>query len=104
MRRVSVVEHRRTAEIFLGGRCVDDRWRIHERRERRWLAPLQLQDFRRLRLDPEIERQLAGPRGNEVTQHGTKAGALAERLVCLPDDGDIVKGVVGLAVAPLFRT
>ena len=81
--------------------AVEDRsigQRLHQRRHRRRLRTPELQHLRRLRLDAEVERELAAVRGEQAPKHRTEGGAVPEVGVSFADHGQIGKRVEGLAV------
>lgn len=96
--RIAIVEDGCREEKLLRRGGFRLRHRIHEGRKRRQLAPLELEHLCRLRLNPEIERQLTRARCEEVAQHGPEGRALSEGLIGLSNDREIGECVIRFAV------
>src|SRR5262249_49366671 len=65
--------------------------------------PLELNDFRGRRIDPEIKRQLTVTRCQQRAKHGAKAGSHGQLGFGLSNHGKIGEGVERLPVRTMRR-
>src|SRR6185295_7161698 len=77
---------------------------VHQRRHRRRLTAFELEHFGVLRLDAEVERELAVARSEEIAQDRAEGSPAPQRLIGLTYERYVREGEERLAVFAMGRT
>jgi glucokinase len=99
--RIPVVQCGREGELPFGGDRLVSSQSAHECSEWRGFRSLELDDLRRLRIEPEIERQLPATRRQQISNDCAEAGAVAQLGICLPNDCQIPERIEHFAMGTM---